>query len=157
VLQACRAALVVRTSALFGPWDQSNFVTRALDALGAGKPFAACSDLTVSPTYLPDLVHACLDLLVDGESGIWHLTNGEPMSWATLARRACEAAGVTSKYLHAQPFARLPQLARRPRFSALCSEKEVLLPPLADALARYVRQRRLPDELDWTGQVYDRK
>jgi dTDP-4-dehydrorhamnose reductase len=50
--------------------------------------------MTVSPTYVPDLVNACLDLLIDKESGIWHLSNGQAMSWADLARRACAMAGI---------------------------------------------------------------
>jgi dTDP-4-dehydrorhamnose reductase len=157
VLEASAQALVVRTSALFGPWDQSNFVTRALAALAAGVPFAAASDLTIAPTYLPDLVHACLDLLIDGETGIWHLTNSESLSWAALARRACSEAGVSPAALQACPLGDLPHVARRPRFSALYSEKEILLPPLGDALARYVRQLRRPDEQDWTGQMSDNK
>ena len=32
----------------------------------------------VSPTYVPDLVHASLDLLIDGEHGLWHLANEAP-------------------------------------------------------------------------------
>jgi dTDP-4-dehydrorhamnose reductase len=76
VLDSDPQALVVRTSAFFGPWDEHNFVTQALAALGEGRPFAAAGDMTVSPTYVPDLVNACLDLLIDKECGIWHLTNG---------------------------------------------------------------------------------
>lgn len=75
VLQAYAAALVVRTSAFFGPWDPHNFVTIALRTLADGRPFTVAEDVSVSPTYVPDLVHACLDLLIDGESGLWHLAN----------------------------------------------------------------------------------
>jgi dTDP-4-dehydrorhamnose reductase len=148
-----RDALIVRTSALFGPWDKANFVARALAALGAAEPFAAAADLVVSPTYVPDLVHACLDLLMDGESGIWHLTNCEPLTWAGLARRACSHAGVNSNKLEACPFAQLPHRAARPACSPLYSEKEILLPALEDALARYARHRLRPDEQDWAGQA----
>ena len=68
-------ALVVRTSAFFSPWDRHNFVTQALAPSAGASPSRAADDMTVSPTYVPDLVHACLDLLIDGESGLWHLTN----------------------------------------------------------------------------------
>jgi dTDP-4-dehydrorhamnose reductase len=63
-------ALVTRTSAFFGPWDRHNFVTKALDTLAQGEAFKAASDLVVSPTYVSDLVNACLDLLIDRASGI---------------------------------------------------------------------------------------
>jgi dTDP-4-dehydrorhamnose reductase len=149
------AALVVRSSALFGPWDAGDFVARALAALGAGEAFVAAADLVISPTYVPDLVHACLDLLIDGEAGIWHLTNCEPLTWAELARRACAHAGVAITHLDARPFAQLGRAARRPVCSPLYSEKEILLPPLEDALARCARHRRHPEEQGWAGQAAD--
>ena len=65
-------AFVVRTAAFFGDQDEHNFVTRALRSLAAGEPYTAISDVVVSPTYVPDLVDAMLDLLIDRERGIWH-------------------------------------------------------------------------------------
>jgi dTDP-4-dehydrorhamnose reductase len=138
VLGTHPASLVVRTSAFFGPWDSHNFVTQALQALAQGSPFDAASDMTVSPTYVPDLVHACLDLLIDRESGIWHLSNGEALSWAALAERAATMAGIDAGTLCARPSAALGLTARRPRTSALHSERGVLLPSLDNALARYI-------------------
>ena len=44
VLGADPDALVIRSSAFFGPWDDHNFVTRALDAMRRGRPFAAADD-----------------------------------------------------------------------------------------------------------------
>jgi dTDP-4-dehydrorhamnose reductase len=131
--------LVVRTSAFFGPWDSHNFVTLALQALGAGERFAAAEDLIVSPTYVPDLVQTCLDLLIDRESGIWHLSNGEALSWHQLARRACLLAGVDAAGLEACPATAFDGHAAQPRFSALGSERGSLMPTLDDALARYVQ------------------
>jgi len=138
VLDTYPEALVIRTSALFGPWDPSNFVTRALRTLDQGEAFAAASDLTVSPTYVPDLVHACLDLLIDGEQGIWHLTNAEPISWADLALKAGELAGVDTSRLEARPVADLDLIALRPPYSALRSQKAFLMPKLDEALVRYL-------------------
>jgi dTDP-4-dehydrorhamnose reductase len=139
VLTTHPASLVVRTSAFFSPWDSHNFITQALRALGRGERFAAANDMTVSPTYVPDLVHACLDLLIDRESGLWHLTNSEPVTWADLAQRAGEMAGMDTAALLALPAGELGHIAARPRYSALHSERAVLLPTLDDALARYVR------------------
>jgi dTDP-4-dehydrorhamnose reductase len=140
VLEADPQALVIRTSAFFGPWDAHNFVAQALNALDAGQPFAAASDMVVTPTYVPDLVNATLDLLIDRERGIWHLANGEALSWAGLARRAAEAAGLNPGGIEARPQASFGQPARRPGNSALHSERGLLLPPLDDALERFVRE-----------------
>jgi dTDP-4-dehydrorhamnose reductase len=130
--------LVVRTSAFFGPWDAHNFVTLALQALAAGETFAAANDLVVSPTYVPDLVQTCLDLLIDKECGIWHLTNGEALSWHELAQRVCAMAGVNADGLEGRPTAGFDAQAAQPRFSALGSARGILLPTLDDAIARYL-------------------
>jgi len=138
VMEADPQALVIRTSAFFGPWDQHNFVTQALNALDAGQPFQAVGDLLVSPTYVPDLVNVSLDLLIDRECGIWHLSNGDALSWAELARRACAAAGVSSERLEEVAAEACGFVAQRPRNTVLGSERALLMPSLDDALRRYV-------------------
>lgn len=141
VLDANPQALVIRSSAFFGPWDGHNFVSLALDAMENGAPFAAAADLIVTPTYVPDLVNTCLDLMIDNEHGIWHLSNGTAVTWAQLASMAAEAADVDGSCVEAMSSARLGYLARRPAYSALGSERALLLPSLSDALTRYAGVR----------------
>jgi len=138
VLAAHDGALVVRTSAFFGPWDRYNFVIQSLQALADGRTFAAPHDVRVSPTYVPDLVNACLDLLIDGERGIWHLANAGDVSWAELALQAAEAAGVDARSLRACANAELCLPAARPAYAVLGSTRARLMPPLDDALRRWV-------------------
>ena len=57
VMAAYDKALIVRTSAFFGPWDRYNFVWSILNTLSKGDGVKASLDV-VSPTYVPDLVHA---------------------------------------------------------------------------------------------------
>lgn len=140
VLASHPSALVVRTSAFFGPRDEYNFVTLALRSLARGRRFAAASDSVVSPTYVPDLVDACLDLLIDGERGVWHLANRGALSWAEFARLAARAAGFDESLVEGRPTSSFDFAARRPAFSALASERGALLPALEDALARYVAE-----------------
>jgi dTDP-4-dehydrorhamnose reductase len=137
VLTACPHALVVRTSAFFGPWDEFNYVTLALRALRAGHPFHAATDMIVSPTYIPDLVKASLDLLVDEASGIWHISHGEPVTWADLALLAADAVGLAADSLVKCTTAELHLAARRPRYSALATRRGSMMPSLPDALAHY--------------------
>jgi dTDP-4-dehydrorhamnose reductase len=141
VLDQHPEALVVRTSSFFGPWDKHNFVTLALGALERGEPFVAANDLTVSPTYVPDLVHTCLDLAIDRERGIWHLANAGAVTWAELALLAAGRAGIDASRLQAQPGSACNYMAQRPRYSALHSERAMLLPTLDDALGRYLELR----------------
>jgi dTDP-4-dehydrorhamnose reductase len=140
VLRLNPDSLVVRTSAFFGPWDEYNFVTQALRTISVRKPFAAAEDVVVSPTYLPDLVDACLDLLIDGEHGIWHLANPGAVTWADFGRRAADLAGLDPDLIQGKPMESFGLAAPRPRYSALTSERAWLLPPLEHALLRYMRE-----------------
>jgi dTDP-4-dehydrorhamnose reductase len=94
----------------------------------------------VTPTYIPDLVDSTLDLLLDGERGIVHLANAGAVSWYELASRAARAADIstaTLRAVHDWPSSR----AKRPSYSALASGRVAPLPPLDDALDRYVEAR----------------
>jgi len=132
-------ALIVRTSAFFGPVDSWNFLTRALRTISEGHPFEAAADCIVSPTYVSDLADAVIDLLIDGERGLWHLANQGAMSWADFARVGAKAAGLDAALVIPTPTARFGLRARRPAYSALGSTRGLLLPSLDDAIARYTR------------------
>ncbi len=138
VLAAHPGALVVRTSAFFGPWDRHNAVWKTLNALAAGQCVEAGTEI-VSPTYVPDLVHEVLNLLIDGASGLWHLANPGALSWNDLALRAARLAGYHEDLITLPPVQ--PVLS-----TALTSERGVLLPPLDGALDRFLRD----SEVDWT-------
>ncbi len=141
VLERMPDALVVRTGAFFGPWDRYNFVTLALGVLARGERFAAVDDVVVSPTYVPDLVHTCLDLLLDEASGVWHLTNAGEVTWAELATQAANLVGLDARRVEGRPLASFGWPAPRPRYSVLASERAAgLMPPLAKALERYLEE-----------------
>ena len=132
-------ALIVRAGAFFSPWSGCNFVANALRAFAENEPFLAVHDATVSPTYVPDLVHACLDLLIDGASGIWHLANRGAVTWEQWARMAAAAAGLEATSLQACSTRDLQLTARRPLYTALGTQRGQILQPLEDALACYLR------------------
>jgi dTDP-4-dehydrorhamnose reductase len=144
VLEILPTALIIRTSALFGPWDGANFITRTLRALEEGRHIVAADDEFVSPTYVVDLVHTVLDLLIDREVGVWHLANQGAITWAALAERAAELSGVESGGIEPRPAYSLGRKARRPRYSVLGSERGGLMSTLEDALQRYVRELEAP-------------
>jgi dTDP-4-dehydrorhamnose reductase len=90
---------------------------------------------------VPHLVHATLDLLIDGERGIWHLANAGETSWAELARVAARGADLDASLVRGRPHTELGLVARRPRAVALASERGRLMPPLEAALATYMQER----------------
>ena len=138
VLELLPSALVIRTSAFFGPWDAHNFVTRLLQQLDDGEMCDAACDTVVSPTYVPDLVHAALDLLIDGEQGVWHLANRGALSWYDFACEAARRTGRDVDGVRPMPTADVWKPAARPRYSALASSRGQLLRTVEAALDAYV-------------------
>lgn len=130
-------ALVVRTAAFFGEWDRHNFAHHILAAIERGERPGAAADDYVSPTYVPDLCHAALDLLIDGETGIWHLANDGAMSWLEFARALADGAGYAPAAVEAAH--------GEGRMTALASERGRIMRPLTEAVAGYLAARA-PDQ-----------
>jgi dTDP-4-dehydrorhamnose reductase len=139
------APLIARTSAFFGPWDRANFVFHMVSALQNHRCFHASDSVIVSPTYVPDLVHATLDLLIDGEAGIWHLANQGAISWYGLAQRVADALALDQRHL--------VRSEGEPVTTALASERGQILPSLDDAITRWMNDSPLLQQLDQTSRA----
>ena len=115
-----------------------NFVSHALAALAPAGRSRAAGDRCVSPTYVPDLVNVCLDLLIDGERGLWHLDQRRRRQLGRARGRACDAR----RRRDGDAAAVHERRARRSRGAAaqrvLSSERAILMPSLDDALARFI-------------------
>ncbi|MFM7027790.1 MAG: family 1 glycosylhydrolase [Chakrabartia sp.] len=133
VAAAWAKSLVIRTSAFFGPWDRFNFVWSTLNRLHRGEKMVASALQRVSPTYVPDLVNGTLDLLLDGETGIWHLANKGEISWYDLARIAARQARLDAALIEPAPDG--PS-----RSTALATGRGLILPDLDRALGSYLRE-----------------
>lgn len=137
-------ALIIRTSSFFGPWDEYNFVIRTLRHLAKNNEVMAASDTKMSPTYVPDLANATLDLLLDGERGIVHLTNQAQVTWQEFAQKAADIARskmyVDPSQIIGISTDEMQLKAPRPKNSVLSSERYTMLPPLENALERYIDQ-----------------
>jgi dTDP-4-dehydrorhamnose reductase len=134
VLAAYPDAMIVRTSALFGADGlASGLLADALHALWRGMSVQPPRDAVISPTYVGDLVTSCLDLLIDGASGLWHLANVGAVSPPAFLRQVAALAGLQPEMVQdddAQP-------ASPPRYHALGSQRGQHMPALDDALARW--------------------
>ncbi|WP_194776263.1 family 1 glycosylhydrolase [Pararhodonellum marinum] len=134
-------ALIIRTSAFFGPWDKRNFAHSILQAQDLLNPFCVLSDVVVSPTYVPDLVNTALNLLIDEERGIWHLSNQGSLTWADFACEIALRGGMEEKSFQTKKLLQMKWKAKRPRYSVLHSEKGVQLPVLENALNRFFEEK----------------
>ena len=143
VLKNDPSALIVRMGELFSPWDQQNYVVKLLNKLNARELVIAEHDLFISPTYIPDLVHTSLNLLIDDEAGIWHLANTGKISKAMFAKEVAQRAGHNVNLIQPVSVLDMDYKAVRPRYSALQSERGLLLPSLDKALTTFFEELRL--------------
>lgn len=137
VTRAHPSALIVRAGPFFGEGHTSDFVTRLISTISAGNRFVAEDDITVSPSYIPHLVNATLDLLIDKEKGIWHLSNKGAITLYEWAKSIAVNAGLNEQLVVAGPGTKKNWY--RPRYSVLESEKYFLMPPLEHAMNEYLR------------------
>ena len=145
VLDLLPDALVIRTSAFFGPWDGANFLSALLRALDAGEDFVAPADSTVSPTYVPHLVNAALDLLIDGERGLWHLSNMGGLTWYDFACRAAALLGLPVSQIQPEATTRIWGPAVRPDDTRLATGRGAVMPPLEEGLAAWLAALEHPN------------
>lgn len=134
-------ALVVRAGGLLGRDWCEPLLAEKLAALARGEPVNADDSTARSLAWLPDLAHAALDLLVDGESGNWHLAHPGSVTPAALlrevaARLDCDPALVVPS---GNDRRRRRRGESRPRLrgTPLGSERGTLLPDVESAIARF--------------------
>ncbi|HSH37210.1 MAG TPA: hypothetical protein VK993_00370 [Chthoniobacterales bacterium] len=115
-----------RFSGMYRLWypdgrDERTFAR--LRAIVRGERVRGENDLRISATYRPDLVHAILDLLVDGESGVWHLANTGAMTPEQFLIAAADIADLDVDRIDGSPTLRLNRAALHPRDHVLQSER----------------------------------
>ncbi len=143
ILEANPSSLIIRAAAFFGPWDQYNFLHYVIDNLSNQQLITVANDVSVSPTYVPDLVNASIDLLIDDEQGIWHLANKGAITWADLAYDTASRWRLDPMFINSMPLNELNMTAKRPLYSVLGSEKGIFLPSLESALERFFSERKI--------------
>jgi dTDP-4-dehydrorhamnose reductase len=134
-------SLIIRTSAFFGPWDRYNFAFNILNSLRQNNTCHVVNDVIVSPTYVPHLVDKTLDLLIDEEKGIWHLTNEGTLTWSDFAEEVALRGGYQRRNITPCLQKDMPWNAIRPAYSALQSDKGIKLPSLQHAIAQYFQEK----------------
>ena len=138
VLARCPQALVVRPGLLLAPGEDGDFLRTSLLALARGARISVATDTHLSISYLPDLVSASLDLLIDAECGVWHLANSGATTPEQLLTAAAQVLHLDATLIDAVPGWSFQRRALHPRNRALGSERGQLLPPWSDAVERFI-------------------
>jgi dTDP-4-dehydrorhamnose reductase len=129
-LQIHPNTLIARCGPILDASDPDCFGVQLLSKLKFGRQPALFSEVTISPAYVPDLINGALDLLIDGERGIWHLANRGHLSLAELANRLCKEAGLGAPRASAAS-------ENTPRNFALVSRRGWITPTIDSAISRF--------------------
>lgn len=148
VLAVNPGSLIIRSSYFFNPWHPGDELAGIMQAtISSGLPHYLSSDIIVSPAYIPDLINTTLDLLIDGESGIWHLSSQEETTSFEFTRHALRMAGLDERSVVSVPSSGMQYAAERPRYSVLKSTQGISLPSLQTALHCYLEEIQLAEKL----------
>lgn len=135
---------IVRTSWVFGPGGQGNFL-KAILKLAQDRPvIQVVDDQFGSPTYTRDLAAAIRVLVRRPTFGTYHLVNAGECSRLELAVEALRLAGSPTRVEPVTSEA-FPRPARRPVRTSLATmmwelEGHPPLPPWTDAVRRYLSE-----------------
>jgi dTDP-4-dehydrorhamnose reductase len=137
VLSQHPRALIIRTSDLFG-WSEKDEIRDTLMQLDAGNHVILSSESITARTYVPHLVTACLDLFLDGASGVWHLANVGQASLRELLEQLMHELGLSTGVLERS--CDETSKVRPVRHAVLSSERGTIMPSLEAAIEAYARQ-----------------
>lgn len=136
-------SMIVRSGFFFNPWHFKDGLLRLLSSgMLSDRKYNLPSDIIISPAYLPFMVNTVLDLMIDGESGIWHLSGQEEVSFYEFARMALGIAGIDDSIISPVPSSKLGYAAKRPEYSVLKSSSGIVLPGLENTLNSFIDEFR---------------
>ena len=122
ILKANPAALVLRTTTVYGPDPQGkNFLYTLRRLLSSGQTMRVPTDQLATPTYNEDLARATLALLAGGHSGLFHAAGPTMLSRIDFARLACRLLSLDASLLIPLTTPQLHQRAARPLIAGLDS------------------------------------
>jgi len=140
-------ALIVRTCGVYGRRPSRSkgytFIDRVIAQARAGETPRIVADVIASPTYAGHLADAIRALIAAGARGVVHAANAGAVSWHAFASEALREAGIPC-VPEAIPSSSYVTRARRPRFSALASERlaglGVTMPDWRAGIAAYLAE-----------------
>jgi dTDP-4-dehydrorhamnose reductase len=140
---------ILRVESLFGGSAKAGTRTTVdflMESLSQGRTVRAALDRIVSPSYVPHVVRATLDLISGSVPfGTYHCVASGQSTWYELA---CEIARLVGAPPLVTPVsaADLPSVARRPQFCGLSNRKlrrvGIVMPTWRAALRAHVTARR---------------
>ena len=117
-----RNYLIIRTSVIFGA-SHNNFYRWVLESLSNGKEISVVTDQVSNPTWTWSLSEAIYKSIISNLEGVYHYAGEEIISRYDFAKKIAKRNNLDPNKIKPILTSDLNQLARRPRFSSLDTEK----------------------------------
>ena len=108
---------IARTIIVYGTGhnlSRSNMILWALDALPKGDTMKLVNDQFRAPTWADDLAYGCVEIILRGKTGIFHLSGPQTYSIEAIVRKIAQHIGVENPVIETISSATLNQPAARP-------------------------------------------
>lgn len=120
------AYTILRTSLLFGEGEalnKGNIFSWAMQELRSGKELNIVNDQFRTPTFVNDLMQACINVVELNKSGVYNIAGPELHSMYGFIQKVAEYTSSDIKKVNAISSEKLNQKAKRPLSSGLNIEK----------------------------------
>ena len=117
-----RNHLIIRTSVIFGA-SHNNFYRWVLESLSNGKEISVVTDQVSNPTWTWSLSEAIYKSIISNLEGVYHYAGEEIISRYDFAKKIAKRNNLDPNKIKPILTSDLNQLAGRPRFSSLDTEK----------------------------------
>jgi len=117
-----RNYLIIRTSVIFGA-SHNNFYRWVLESLSNGKEISVVTDQVSNPTWTWSLSEAIYKSIISNLEGVYHYAGEEIISRYDFAKKIAKRNNLDPNKIKPILTSDLNQLAARPRFSSLDTEK----------------------------------
>lgn len=108
---------IARTIIVYGTGNnlsRSNLILWALDALPKNEPMKLVNDQFRAPTWADDLAYGCVEIILRGQKGVFHLSGPETLAISGLVRRIAAHLGIAEPGIEEISSDTLNQPAKRP-------------------------------------------
>ena len=117
-----RNYLIIRSSVIFGG-SQNNFYRWVLESLRDGKDISVVTDQISNPTWAWSLSEAIYKAMINNLKGVYHYAGEEILSRYEFAKKIARINNFDASRITPILTADLEQIADRPKFSSLSTEK----------------------------------
>lgn len=126
IMQSNLSWTIIRTILLYGKADhlnRSNFIYWVKENLEANKPIRVVADQIRTPTYIPDLTKAIIDMAEKGSQGLYHISGKEVMSPYEMSLVIAQKLGLDTSLIQPVDAQTFTQKGRRPLKTGFIIEK----------------------------------